>query len=97
MKDDSPVGDRAKVENLGGGRYTLTIFSMSAEDFGVYSVSVIYVTGEIKCSATIRRSDMEFKRKLYSQSIDEGDLLHLVIEVSGQPTKVEVRFMLCND
>lgn len=77
--------------NLGGGRYSLTILEATPDDFGIYSVIAYYDGGEdTTCSAIIRRAVIVFKRQCYSQPISVGDMLHLVVEVEGQPIKVEV-------
>jgi hypothetical protein len=40
MKDGKPVDSRAKLEDLGNGRYALTIPETNADDFGQYSGTI---------------------------------------------------------
>lgn len=81
-------GDR--IQNNGDGRYTLTIPSMASADFGEYTVTVTYDRGVFSCSATIRQTVFEFRKRFYGQTIAEGAQLVLEIEVDGEPTEIKV-------
>lgn len=84
------VEGRAQFKDFGDGRYSLMILETNADDFGEYSVVVTYASGEIRSSATVRRAVIIFKKKICSRSISEGGILHMIMEVDGQPIKIEV-------
>ncbi|KAK0423255.1 hypothetical protein QR680_008049 [Steinernema hermaphroditum] len=92
LKNGSPVDERrAKVEDLGNGKYRLTIPEMGDDDFGDYSVVVSNDAGEAtsKAKVTVAEGKPELVSGLVPTSVKEGETVKLEVKTKGPVKQVK--------
>ncbi|TKR95914.1 hypothetical protein L596_010016 [Steinernema carpocapsae] len=88
----SPVDEsRAKVEDLGNGKYRLTIPEMGDSDFGDYSVTVSNDAGEVssKAKVTVAEGKPELVSGLAPTTVKEGEDVKFEVKTKGPVKQVK--------